>query len=130
MINLTFRTVDDSGPLPSMAGVVLDGAPSTQPGLLKNTGDETITALRLWVENDPAYPLTCTATVNGVTVPDVQGVPEGQVPENPAVLTAGSGLPAGGLPPGGTLGLSLTWSGTAGVAFTGLDSCRIRWGAQ
>lgn len=130
MITLTFRTADDSAALPSMAGVVLDGAPSTQLGLLKNTGDEPITSLRLWVENDPAYPLTCAATVNGVTVPDVQGVAEGQVPENSALLTAGDGLPAGGLPPGGTLGLSLAWSGAAGAAFTGLDSCRIRWGAQ
>ena len=130
MSNIEFRTADDSGLLPSMAGTVLDNGTFTQLGLLKNTGDEAITKLRLWVENDLSLPLTCAVTVNGVNVPDVQNVTAGTVPPDSALLDTGNGLPAEGLPVGGTLALSLTWAGTAGVAFTGLDSCRVRWGAQ
>lgn len=124
MINLEFRSADDSGPLPALVGTSLDGAAVTQLGLVKNTGDEAVTVLRMWLTNDLSRPLTCTASVNGVALPDVQNVQAGSVPqESVSVLQAP-------LAPGATLALSITFNGPSGTLFEDVDSCAINWGAQ
>ena len=107
MKRVTFRTEDDTADLPPLAGELAEGATLLQTGLLKNTGDEVISSVRLRVTNNQDLPATVAVTVNGVTLTEVEQ----------EVLTAP-------LPPLSSVPLLLTW--TAGESIlAGEDSARI-----
>lgn len=126
MIRAQLRTANDSAPLPGMAGTVLDGAATSQNGLLKNVGDEPITSVKAWVENNPAAPLTAAVTVNGVKLPDVQWTP----PSPDAIPQQAVQVLQKPLAPGESVAVSIVWSGPAGTVFTGLDDAQVCFGVQ
>lgn len=118
MKRLSQRTFDDQAALPELVGAVGEGRQITQNGLLKNTGDETIHSLKMWVENAAALDLTMTANVGGVDIPEAASAP-GTIPAGAVeVLTAP-------LLVGESLAVLRTWTAPSTISVQGMDSADL-----
>lgn len=107
MKQLSRRTADDTADLPVYAGELGPGEIRVRTGLVKNTGTEPITSLKLRVVNSPDLPAQLSATIGGTDLTD-----------------ALQELLSAPLAPGGSLPLVETW--TAGPdGLTGEDSGQL-----
>lgn len=107
MKRITLRTADDAADLSPLAGELAEGGTLLQTGLLKNTGDEVLTSVRLRITNNADLPASASATVNGVALTETEQ----------EVLT-------GPLAVGASVPLLLTWAAGATI-LAGEDSARI-----
>ncbi|WP_027459261.1 hypothetical protein [Deinococcus murrayi] len=105
MKRIILRTADDTADLNPYAGELDENGTLLQSGLLKNTGDVTLTSVRLRVSNNSALPATLSATVNGVQLAEDA---EREVLTEP-------------LPPGESVPVLLTWT-AGGALIAGEDS--------
>lgn len=119
MKQLTERNAADTAAFDPMFGALIAGQSRTQESLLKNTGDEPITSLKVWRVNNADLPGIATVTVNGVEVPEATA-PAGEVPAAAVeVLTAP-------LAPGASVAVSTLFTNPAGATAQGLDSADLR----
>lgn len=107
MKRITLRTAADDADLPPLAGELAEGGTLLQTGLLKNTGDEQLSSVRLRVTNNQDLPATVAVTVNGVALTGAEQ----------EVLTAPLAV-------GAAVPLLLTWTAEASI-LAGEDSARI-----
>lgn len=107
MKRITFRTANDTADLPALAGELAENGTVLQSGILKNTGDEPLSSVRLRVVNNQDLPATVAVTVNGVALTET----EQEVLTQP--LAVGASVP-----------ILLTWTAGATI-LPGEDSARI-----
>lgn len=93
MKRIELLTADGAAPLPPLAGELSEGKTLLQTGLLRNTGDEPLSSIRLRVNNTATVPATLSAVVGGVLLGE----------ELREVLS-------GPLAPGESVPLLLTWT--------------------
>lgn len=119
MKQLTERNVTDTAAFQALLGTLTAGQSLTVDSLLKNTGDEAITSLRIWLVNNDDLPGTMNVTVNGVAIPEA-AAPAGEVPAGAVeVLSAPLAL-------GQSVAVTTTLMNPTGNAVTGLDSADLR----
>ncbi|UQN06277.1 hypothetical protein [Deinococcus sp. QL22] len=109
---LSLLNAAGNDPLPVAMDETPSGMVSTQTGLLKNMGDQDLTSVRVWIEQDPIQPGTLSAVVNGVIA--------GAAPTE--LLTGGDTLTVGE-----SLSVTLSWSNPADNGVEAEDQGVFRW---
>lgn len=104
---VSWRNGADTAGLAPYAGEVAENGSLIQNGLLKNTGTEALTSIKLKVTNEPGLPAVLAASVNGVALTGTES----------EVLSAP-------LAPGASVAVILTWTAPASI-IEGEDSAGI-----